>query len=212
MLFFSKTPSVYSLICRIANTKFNMVTWERTKELSNQFRRLSGLPWVRPFIKHTLQPVCQPSKQVSGFGSRINGGRWSKNIYLTSTNQEKDTQISELSEAAYEKLADETLDALADYFEDLTDEAFTGEDYDVVFSSGVLTVKVGGDHGTYVINKQTPNRQIWLSSPSSGPKRYDWTGGCWVYTHDGISLHQLLSKEFSIIFNKNIDLSDMPHS
>ena len=41
---------------------------------------------------------------------------------------------SELTEAAYEKLADETLDALTDYFEDLTDEAFTGADYDVVFS------------------------------------------------------------------------------
>ncbi len=41
---------------------------------------------------------------------------------------------SELSEAEYEKLADETLDALADYFEDLTDETFTGADYDVVFS------------------------------------------------------------------------------
>lgn len=41
---------------------------------------------------------------------------------------------SELSAAAYEKLADETLDALADYFEDLTDEAFTGADYDVLFS------------------------------------------------------------------------------
>ena len=27
--------------------------------------------------------------------------------------------------------------------------------------------------GTYVINKQTPNKQIWLSSPISGPKRYD---------------------------------------
>lgn len=32
--------------------------------------------------------------------------------------------------------------------------------------SGVLTVNVGGDHGTYVINKQTPNKQIWLSSPT----------------------------------------------
>lgn len=121
-------------------------------------------------------------------------------------------QISELSETQYEKLADETLDALADYFEDLTDEAFTGADYDVVFSSGVLTVKVGGDHGTYVINKQTPNRQIWLSSPTSGPKRYDWTGENWVYTHDAISLHQLLSKEFSIIFNKSMDLSELPYS
>lgn len=41
---------------------------------------------------------------------------------------------SELSEAEYEKLADETLDALAEYFEDLTDEPFTGADYDAVFS------------------------------------------------------------------------------
>jgi hypothetical protein len=30
---------------------------------------------------------------------------------------------------------------------------------------GVLTVHLGADRGTFVINKQTPNRQIWLSSP-----------------------------------------------
>ena len=30
--------------------------------------------------------------------------------------------------------------------------------------SGVLTIKLG-PKGTYVINKQTPNRQMWLSSP-----------------------------------------------
>ena len=29
---------------------------------------------------------------------------------------------------------------------------------------GVLTLRLG-DKGTYVINKQTPNRQIWFSSP-----------------------------------------------
>ncbi|KAG7277978.1 hypothetical protein CRUP_020294, partial [Coryphaenoides rupestris] len=102
-------------------------------------------------------------------------------------------------QALYEKLVDETLDALVDFFEDLTDESFTGTDYDVVFSSGVLTVKLGA-HGTYVINKQTPNKQIWLSSPTSGPKRYDWNGVCWTYTRDGVTLHQLLAKEFSVIF------------
>jgi len=32
--------------------------------------------------------------------------------------------------------------------------------------SGVLTLKLG-EHGTYVINKQPPNKQIWLSSPIS---------------------------------------------
>ncbi|XP_035986853.1 frataxin, mitochondrial [Fundulus heteroclitus] len=147
-------------------------------------------------------------------GQRRFDDLWSRNLSLSSRRKKKQThvQIRELSQAAYEKLADETLDALSDYFEDLADEAFTGTDYDVVFSGGVLTVKVGGGHGTYVINKQTPNRQIWLSSPTSGPKRYDWTGQRWVYAHDGISLHQLLSKEFSVILNKNIHLCNLPHS
>ena len=41
------------------------------------------------------------------------------------------------------------------------------------YSAGVLTLVVEGV-GTYVLNKQPPNKQIWLSSPVSGPKRYDW--------------------------------------
>ncbi|XP_043102088.1 frataxin, mitochondrial [Puntigrus tetrazona] len=130
----------------------------------------------------------------------------------TPLGEEKALQFRDLKETEYERLADETLDALAEYFEDLTDESFTGMDYDVVFSNGVLTMKVGSDHGTYVINKQTPNRQIWLSSPTSGPKRYDWTGERWVYAHDGVALHNLLSKELSVIFKSNIDLSHLIHS
>ena len=37
-------------------------------------------------------------------------------------------------------------------------------------------------HGTFVINKQTPNKQIWLSSPFSGPKRYAYDAAAdqWV--------------------------------
>ncbi|KAJ7993726.1 hypothetical protein DPEC_G00257660 [Dallia pectoralis] len=120
--------------------------------------------------------------------------------------------ISEISEAAYEKLADQTLDTLADFFEDLMDGPFVGPEFDVLLSSGVLTVKVSEDHGTYVINKQTPNKQIWLSSPTSGPKRYDWTGTRWVYSHDGMCLHELLSKEFSFIYNRNLDLTALVHS
>ncbi|XP_040897289.1 frataxin, mitochondrial [Toxotes jaculatrix] len=210
MLFFTKAPCVSSQIC-------HLVTAQRTRSLSNQLRSLSQLPGVRAFAKHTLPgraPSCRPTNRWLLCQSRADDDRWRKNIHLTLPQLEKPTplQIRELSEAVYEKLADETLGALADYFEDLADESFTGADYDVVFSSGVLTVKVGGDHGTYVINKQTPNRQIWLSSPTSGPKRYDWTGENWVYTHDGFSLHQLLSKEFSIIFNKNMDFSNLPYS
>ncbi|XP_041517657.1 frataxin, mitochondrial [Microtus oregoni] len=119
---------------------------------------------------------------------------------------------SSLDETAYERLAEETLDALAEFFEDLADKPYTLEDYDVSFGGGVLTIKLGGDLGTYVINKQTPNKQIWLSSPSSGPKRYDWTGKNWVYSHDGMSLHELLARELTEALNTKLDLSSLAYS
>ncbi|XP_014396790.1 PREDICTED: frataxin, mitochondrial [Myotis brandtii] len=117
-----------------------------------------------------------------------------------------------LDESTYERLAEETLDSLAEFFEDLADKPYTCEDYDVSFGSGVLTIKLGGDLGTYVINKQTPNKQIWLSSPSSGPKRYDWTGKNWVYSHDGVSLHELLATEMTEAFKTKLDLSSLAYS
>lgn len=68
--------------------------------------------------------------------------------------------------------------------------------------------------GTYIINKQPPNKQIWISSPTSGPKRYDWVvsgesmhqkegggTGDWVYIRDGSSLTDLLSSELGIVID-----------
>ncbi|XP_029943201.1 frataxin, mitochondrial-like [Salarias fasciatus] len=204
MLFLRIAPGV----CR----QVGAVTAPRSRALSLQLRKLSTLTGTSSLSLTALQPAHR--LQATSFSFWTDGVRWSKNIHVTSVLQDKSSlvQISELSEAAYEKLADETLDSLAEYFEDLMDEAFTGADYDVVFTSGVLTVKVSGDHGTYVINKQTPNKQLWLSSPTSGPKRYDWTGEHWVYSHDGVSLHQLLSEEFSAIYSRNISLKDLPYS
>jgi frataxin len=77
--------------------------------------------------------------------------------------------------------------------------------------AGVLTLAFP-PAGTYVLNKQPPNKQIWLSSPISGPKRYDWvlegdkqhekegTGseGRWVYLRDGSTLNVLLKKEVGV--------------
>jgi frataxin len=64
----------------------------------------------------------------------------------------------------------------------------------VCLQQGVLTVKLGR-HGTYVINKQTPNRQIWMSSPVSGPFRYDYQHGSWVYARTGQELLQQVQQE-----------------
>lgn len=76
---------------------------------------------------------------------------------------------------------------------------------------GVLTANIGPGH-TFVINKQTPNKQIWLSSPISGPKRYDLSdNGRWIYKHDGQSLHELLQLEFGQIYGTDkIKIVDLP--
>lgn len=81
-------------------------------------------------------------------------------------------------------------------------------DFDAEFSQGVLTIALGA-HGTYVLNTQTPNRQIWLSSPTSGPRRYAWhPGSCeWLSTRDGSSLRELLTSELSNVLGQDISLS-----
>lgn len=70
---------------------------------------------------------------------------------------------------------------------------------------GVLTVKLGR-HGTYVINKQAPNRQIWLSSPVSGPFRYDYIDGHWRYARDGRDMLAQLQEELAGLLGSSPEL------
>jgi frataxin len=48
--------------------------------------------------------------------------------------------------------------------ESALEEMDVDDSYETNYEDGVLSVKLG-PHGTFVINKQTPNRQIWWSSP-----------------------------------------------
>lgn len=89
----------------------------------------------------------------------------------------------------------------------------------ICLQAGVLNITIPAI-GTYVLNKQPPNRQIWLSSPISGPKRYDWVlegdrmhekqdtrefaHGQWIYLRDGSNLTELLNGEMSLSLPKDI--------
>ncbi|KAJ3051188.1 Mitochondrial chaperone Frataxin [Rhizophlyctis rosea] len=114
-----------------------------------------------------------------------------------------------LDERTYHRVADEALDHLVEYLENLGDELDI-DGYDVVYSQGVLTLRVG-DETTYVINKQPPNKQIWLSSPLSGPKRFDYSSeaGKWVYSRESESLQDLLSRELSSLLKRDIDIGSV---
>ena len=65
---------------------------------------------------------------------------------------------------------------------------------------------------TFVINKQTPNRQIWLSSPNSGPKRYSYIDKKWVYPNDGSHIYSLLEEEFGKILGLTVVFKSEPNS
>jgi len=106
------------------------------------------------------------------------------------------------------------MDTLLESLESLLDDLGNSA-YELEYHSGVLTLALGAN-GTYVINKQPPNKQIWLSSPFSGPKRYDYSqaNNKWFYSRDGCALGDLLNEELTRALNRpvNIDLGEAaPH-
>ncbi|KAI0116281.1 mitochondrial chaperone Frataxin [Nemania sp. FL0031] len=124
-----------------------------------------------------------------------------------SADELKTAQPVNLTDGEFHELADAYIEQLLGEYEKMQDNR---TDIDVDYSSGVMNLTIN-DLGTYVINKQPPNKQIWLSSPTSGPKRYDWvvisegqdqkqdTARCdWIYLRDGSSLSELLRKETGV--------------
>ncbi|KAF9651389.1 Frataxin [Thelephora ganbajun] len=113
---------------------------------------------------------------------------------------------SNLPVERYHALSNATMDTLWESLEALLDVE-GNPNYEVEYSSGVLTLKLG-EYGTYVINKQPPNKQIWLSSPMSGPKRYDYSeeNDDWFYSRDGVALSDLLNSEVSQIVGRQVEL------
>ena len=130
------------------------------------------------------------------------------------------------TEADFHTTADDTLDSILDAVEALFEDEM-GENDDMPegnVASGVLTLSMGA-HGTWVINKQAPNRQIWWSSPISGPRRYEYDGdkGVWVHTkyanantdgkqfdddefRDSVTLSAALKAEIRQIYGLELDL------
>ena len=110
----------------------------------------------------------------------------------------------------YFQAVNETIDGIAHQIEDLYDDgAFMIEkntDVDVTHSEGVLTITVGKD--VFIISRQTPSRQLWLSSAISGPWHYtfDHINRDWICTKGDLSFYDRLDTEFSQTFKVDIKL------
>eukprot|EP00588_Corethron_pennatum_P028773 CAMPEP_0194335576 /NCGR_PEP_ID=MMETSP0171-20130528/70046_1 /TAXON_ID=218684 /ORGANISM="Corethron pennatum, Strain L29A3" /LENGTH=205 /DNA_ID=CAMNT_0039098725 /DNA_START=41 /DNA_END=658 /DNA_ORIENTATION=+ len=100
------------------------------------------------------------------------------------------------NDSEFHDVADASLEHIAEVI-DIIIEDHDIENVDCDLSDGVLNIAF--PTGTWVLNKQAPNMQIWWSSPISGPKRYERVGESWVSTRDGRTLSEILREEMSAV-------------
>lgn len=160
----------------------------------------STLPLARSMPLGTLQPRNSSSFLKSAFNSRLTSVQLCRNYSVSPIPTEKD--VDNLSSDEYHTFSDETMDSMLTVFEELCEVV---PDLDVELSQGVLSLTLP-PNGSYVINKQPPNKQIWWSSPLSGPKRFDLVNGVWTSLRDGSTLQELLEEETKII----TDMRNLP--
>lgn len=149
-----------------------------------------------------LSPLSKPGD----YSNLANYGR-AKALMFTRTyavdrfGEKIDNKIDDITDGQYNQISNMYLEDLGDELEAIGDDH---PSIDFELSQGVLTLNTS--KGTYVINRQPPNKQMWLSSPISGPNRYDLVGGQWVSLRDNGKLTELLSRELSDILGEEIGL------
>ena len=106
-----------------------------------------------------------------------------------------------MDQIAFERRAEEVLDAL---FEQIEDQL--GDWLEAEMTGGILQVELP-DGGTYVINKHAPNREIWLSSPKSGAWHFASADGvAWRSTRGTEELTALLAAELGAASDRAVRL------
>ncbi|MDR3438000.1 iron donor protein CyaY [Telmatospirillum sp.] len=106
-----------------------------------------------------------------------------------------------LDESSFHIIAGKTIDALAEAI-----DAELGDDLDVEIEGEILTLDLA-DGGQYIVNKNAPLRQIWLSSPQSGAWHFAWDSEdeCWRSTRGApIDLTDLLADELEAVTGTHI--------
>lgn len=82
--------------------------------------------------------------------------------------------------------------AIIELIADALEEADSAGELEVDLNADILAIE--NDAGTYVINKQTPLKEIWLSSPVSGPYHFKLEEGKWL-TSKNDDLFAILNSE-----------------
>lgn len=108
---------------------------------------------------------------------------------------------SQMNLSSFISIVESTLDKIYDTI-DKKEYSFVEN---MNLEDNVLTINIKGNK-TYVLNIQKPTRQLWVSSPFSGPKRFEYKPGVskWVDIHnEKISLYELINEEINKVVSEN---------
>ncbi|CAH2071814.1 unnamed protein product [Thlaspi arvense] len=174
----------------------------RSIKLSPSHLRSNGARALSCLVQRTTEPL----NSFWRIGSRIPHDFVTTRSFSSQGPAPSDYS-SVLQEDEFHRLANFTINDLLEKIEDYGDNVQI-DGFDIDYGNEVLTLKLGS-LGTYVINKQTPNRQIWMSSPVSGPSRFDWDqdANAWIYRRTEAKLHKLLEEELENLCGEPIQLS-----
>ncbi|KAG7557769.1 Frataxin/CyaY [Arabidopsis suecica] len=130
----------------------------RFLKLSPTLLRSNGVRFSSNLIEGSKEPL----DSFWRIGSRISHDSFTTRSFSSQGPASVDYS-SVLQEDEFHKLANFTINHLLEKIEDYGDNVQI-DGFDIDYGNEVLTLKLGS-LGTYVLNKQTPNRQIWMSSP-----------------------------------------------
>jgi frataxin len=123
------------------------------------------------------------------------------NVKFFSINSHNNSK--ELPKISFDKYYKEVQNLLESLYEDIDSQELEIVE-NISLSDGVLNIALTGNK-KYVINMQRPNLQVWLSSPISGPQRYEFNldSNKWLNIRNNINIYELLEKEFNSISADN---------
>jgi len=98
-----------------------------------------------------------------------------------------------MNNSEFSKIAETTIAYIAEKIEEQDKDG----SIDVDLQGDILNLDMA--EGTYVINKQSAAKEIWLSSPVSGPYHFFYEQGKWK-NRAGLELINILTHELGIDF------------
>lgn len=94
-------------------------------------------------------------------------------------------------------------DTLFAHIQDTIDEG--GWDLDCMGSGNVLTIEAG-DGTQVVVNRHTPNRELWIAAKSGG-YHFAEQDGRWLATRDGREFFEVLSEVLAAAAGEDVRIS-----